>query len=345
MNEGIDASQLRALSPLDELKELNFDALLQEITPRKAKRGQTLFKQGDNLKQTVYVLSGTVQLRNGCEEGPTIIGGSSDARLPLAPQLPRPLSAVAINDVQYISVDSELLDRTMTWDQTGIYEVADITADVLEQGNDWMSALLRIKAFQSIPAANIQTLFMSMQQVNFKAGDVVVRQKTEGDYFYVISEGRCSVTRETDLRQNGVLLNELEAGDTFGEEALITDAKRSATVTMLTDGTLMRLSKKDFHELLREPAVEWVDYTKANEILANGGKLLDVRLPSEFKARHVDGSLNLPLFLLRLKLDLLDRAARYVLCCDTGIRSSAAAFVLNTKDFDAVVLKGGLNGT
>ena len=100
---------------------------------------------------------------------------------------------------------------------------------------------------------DLQQVQLRMQQVNVKAGDIVVRQHAEGDYFYIISEGRCSVTRETDLKQGGILLNELEFGDTFGEEALITDARRGATVTMLTDGTLMRLSKKDFHELLREP--------------------------------------------------------------------------------------------
>ncbi len=56
-----------------------------------------------------------------------------------------------------------------------------------------MTTLLQTKAFHRIPAANIQAIFMRMQQVNFKAGDVVIKQGDEGDYFYVITEGRCAV--------------------------------------------------------------------------------------------------------------------------------------------------------
>ena len=47
-----------------------------------------------------------------------------------------------------------------------------------------------------------------------------------------------------------VYLAELGMGDTFGEEALISGAHRNATVTMITDGVLMRLGKDDFNTLL-----------------------------------------------------------------------------------------------
>jgi rhodanese-related sulfurtransferase len=40
---------------------------------------------------------------------------------------------------------------------------------------------------------------------------------------------------------------------------------------------------------------------------------------------------------------MLDPGKRYVVCCDTGRRSSAAAFILKQKDFQVVVLIGGLN--
>ncbi len=71
--------------------------------------------------------------------------------------------------------------------------------------------------------------------------------------------GKCVVTRETPLNRDGIKLAELGVGDTFGEEALIAEAKRNATVTMITDGVLMRLNKKDFRELMNEPLLQWVD--------------------------------------------------------------------------------------
>ena len=94
-----------------------------------------------------------------------------------------------------------------------------------------MTTLLQTKAFHRIPPANIQAIFMRMQRVDYKAGEVVIKQGDEGDYFYVIVKGKCAVTRETPLNKEGIKLAELGMGDTFGEEALISDAKRNANVT------------------------------------------------------------------------------------------------------------------
>ena len=59
-------------------------------------------------------------------------------------------------------------------------------------------------------------------------------------------------------------------------------------------------------------------------MIRRGGKWLDVRLPSEFENDHLEGAINLPLYFMRLKLKSLDRDMHYVVCCDTGRRSSAA---------------------
>ncbi len=208
-----------------------------------------------------------------------------------------------------------------------------------------MTTLLQTKAFHKIPPANIQAIFMRLQQVNYRAGDVVIKQGEEGDYFYVITRGKCVVTRETPLNKEGIRLAELQVGDTFGEEALISEAKRNATVTMETDGSLMRLGKEDFRTLLNEPMLDWVDTAQAEKIIQAGGQWLDVRLPSEFEAYHNEGAINVPLYFIRLKLKTLDPAVNYVVCCDTGRRSSAGAFILNERGFQTYVLKGGLNRT
>ena len=82
----------------------------------------------------------------------------------------------------------------------------------------------------------------------------MIKQGTEGDYFYVVVAGKCVVTRETPLNKEGIKLAELGPGDSFGEEALIAEAKRNATVTMSTDGTLMRLGKTRFSDAAERAA-------------------------------------------------------------------------------------------
>src|SRR5208283_1040864 len=102
----------------------------------------------------------------------------------------------------------------------------------LDVTGDWMTTLLQTKAFHRIPPANIQAIFMRMQRINYRAGDIVIKQGTEGDFFYVVVSGKCIVTRETPLNKECIKLAELGPGYSFGEEALISDANRNATVMM-----------------------------------------------------------------------------------------------------------------
>ena len=334
---------LKRFSPLDGLKRDNLLALGRKVQIRELSPGQLLFKEGDTEKRTFYIVTGTLELVDGGNVVGTVEGGGQLARNPIAPVFPRRVTAKARDRVQFISIDSDLLDVMLTWDQTGTYEVTELQGAHEESNDDWMTMLLQAKAFHKIPPANIQAIFMRMQQINYKSGDVVLKQGAEGDYFYVLTRGRALVTRETPLSKDGIKLAELAVGDTFGEEALISDAKRNATVTMQTDGSVMRLGKDDFKKLLNEPMLDWVSRDQAEQIVASGGQWLDVRLPSEFENQHLDGAVNIPLYFIRLKINTLDREKQYVVCCDTGRRSSAGAYILSERGFNAFVLNGGIN--
>lgn len=341
----LELGLLRSFSPLDGLKSENLHSLARKTVLRELSSGRLLFKEGDTDKRTYYLISGVIELMH---EGRTVLmirGGAPEARNPIAPSMPRRYNARVVSErIEYLSIDSDMLDVMLTWDQTGSYEVSELSSQTGNQpiSDDWMTTLLQTKALHRIPPANIQAIFMRLQRMDYKTGETVIKQGEEGDYFYVVVKGKCAVTRETPLNKEGIRLAELGMGDTFGEEALISDAKRNANVTMLTDGTLMRLAKDDFRTLLNEPMLEWVDLEKAKAIVARGGKWLDVRLPSEFENYHMEGALNLPLYFIRLKLKSLERDVHYVACCDTGRRSSAAAYILSERGFHASVLKGGL---
>ncbi len=340
----IDLGLLRSFSPLDGMKRDNLHSLARKATLRDLPLGRLVFKEGENDKRTYYLVRGAVELLLDGRPVLTLRAGTSEARNPIAPSMPRRYSARIVSDTaQLLSIDSDLLDMMLTWDQTGTYVVDELhQLEDVPATDDWMTTLLQSKAFHRIPPANIQAIFMRMERVDYNAGDIVIKQGDDGDYFYVIVKGTCLVTRETPLNKEGIKLAELGIGDTFGEEALISDAKRNATVSMLTPGTLMRLAKEDFRTLLNEPMMDWVDLAQAQSIISRGGQWLDVRLPSEFDGFHLDGAINVPLYFIRLKMKSLDRDKHYVVCCDTGRRSSAAAYILNERGFQASVLKGGL---
>ena len=182
----------------------------------------------------------------------------------------------------------------ITWDQTGLLRgQRNYRRQFGADADDWMTVLLQTKAFHRIPPANLQALFMRMQHVACRAGEVVIKQGDDGDYFYVITKGSAVVTRETPMNRDGLKLAELGVGESFGEEALISDAKRNATITMQTDGALVRLGKDDFNELLNEPLLHWVELRararagRARRALARRAPAVRVRdLPSRRRAER-----------------------------------------------------------
>lgn len=341
----MDKDLLAQLVPLNGLGPDNLQELAGKVELAKIPKGKLVFKRGDTDKQHIYLLDGEIELIDeGNNQIKHLASDSSETRHPICNSQPRSHSCRALSDTEILRVDSNLVDIMLTWDQTGTYQVEEL--DSSEDGQeDWMSQILQCKAFHKIPPTNIQAMFMCMETVEFSPGEVVIKQGAEGDYFYVIKSGRALVTRATPSNPKGVKLAELSAGDSFGEEALISDAKRNATITMLTRGTLVRLSKENFIQLLNEPILNWVSYDEASKLQAEeNAQWLDVRLPSEFEKDHIPGSTHMPLIFLRIKYKTLDAGKKYILVCDTGRRSSAAAYLLAERGFDTYVLKDGLNG-
>ena len=338
-----DLKYITELTPINSLNAENARDLIKKITPETINAGQVIFKQGEMDKAHIYVLKGSVEIISDKKVIKTITGESPEGKHPLAHSFPRSVSARAKTAAIIIRVNSDMLDIMLTWDQTGSYSVEALEDTDDDDSTDWMTRILQTRAFHRIPPANIQAMFMRMDAVTFKSGDVVITQDDVGDYFYIIKEGRCLVTRSTPANPKGVKLATLTVGDSFGEEALISDSKRNATVTMLTEGHLMRLNKEDFNSLLNEPLLNWVDFAEAKELVAKGALWLDVRLPTEYKAKHIKGSINIPLIFLRMKANSLDTEKPYVIYCDTGRRSSAASFLLNEKDITSYVLRDGVD--
>ncbi len=339
----VDKAILKTLVPPQSLNAENFQELARKAVLENIPAGRVLFKKGDVDRKAVYLLSGEVELLGEKGLEGSLRGGTPDAKHPIANHQPRQVTARAKGSITVTRFDSDLLDILLTWDQLSGIEVSDISVEEEEDddGGDWMTRILQSKAFLRIPPANIQTMFMRLQELPVKSGQVIIKQGDEGDYYYIISHGKCTVTRES-ASGSSVTLATLSDGDAFGEEALISDAKRNATVTAASDGLLMRLSKEDFDELLKAPMLSEVDIAEAKSMVKDGAVLLDVRMESEHKAGSIKGSVNVPLFMLRLKAESLDPTKRYICYCETGRRSQAAAYLMSEQGFETCTLKGGL---
>ncbi|MBU1190441.1 MAG: SUMF1/EgtB/PvdO family nonheme iron enzyme [Gammaproteobacteria bacterium] len=320
---------------------MHFNEVAQKTVVEEIRAGRLVFKEGERDNQSVYLLEGEISLLSGNDVVGSVTAGSDASRHPLAHQQPRQVTARAKTNLVVARVDSSLLDIMLTWDQSSGYEVSEIDDD---EDDDWMTRILQSQAFLKLPPSNIQRLLMRVESIPVSAGEVIIQQGGEGDYFYIIKNGRCMVSRKPSPNAKEVKLAELGDGDAFGEDALVSDAKRNATITMISDGTLMRLAKKDFVELLKEPLLNKLSYPEAAELVKKGAVWLDVRLPGEFENVHIPDSRNIPLSALRLEANGLDAGSKYIVCCDTSRRSASAAFVLSQRGFDVYVLSDGLGG-
>ena len=350
--EKVDIDTLKRLQPVGSLSEERLRELAELCYVECVSRNLDPFRTRSIAGQAVYLVQGELALNYPGGASVVLVGTSEDARHPLGRRGPMFASAKAVTDVELVRIDDDLLDIMVTWDQLAGTDAAHRTKAGSSEGPllaKWsiMSGMfsvsnLKYGAFARLPAAHIEELLQKFKRIEVKAGDVVIREGAEGDYYYVIESGKARVERL--IGGVSMLLAELKSGDAFGEEALVSEAKRNATVTMRNGGALLRLDKKDFVELLREPLLHRVSMEEAQQKVLAGAQWIDVRYPSEFQYDQLPGAINIPLSEIRNAFGLLDQDREYIVYCQSERRSSAATFLLSQRGYRAHLLQGGLWG-
>ena len=107
----------------------------------------------------------------------------------------------------------------------------------------------KIPLFAQLDADDMRRLCSLAQSVQLAAGDELFTEGTIGDRVYIIEEGTLEVVKQSSRRD--VRLATLERGEVVGEQALLEDRPRSATVRALSDSRLWAIDKEHLHSLLR----------------------------------------------------------------------------------------------
>jgi rhodanese-related sulfurtransferase len=343
MGDSVSVELLARLQPLASLGKDGLGDLPALCRTHRFARGSDPFRGTDWTGQLVYLFQG--QLLAALPDGSNrvLVGGLELASAPIARGGKLPAKSLCITDIVLLALEEDKLDIVLTWNQ-----LAAPVADAAGGGaTDWrrmsdMFALdnLTVGVFASLPPENIQSLLARFSRLPAKRGDTIISQGDPGDYYYLIESGRCKVSRQ--VAGSSIQVAELKEGNAFGEEALVADTVRNATVMMKTDGVLLRLSKEDFNELLRAPLLQRVSGAEAARRVESGAIWIDVRFPAEYRSDGFPGALNIPLDDIRQASAALDPEKDYIVYCQTGRRSSAAAFLLSQRGFNAALLEGGM---
>jgi rhodanese-related sulfurtransferase len=338
--------QLALLAPLTGVSAARLAELAQVTVVERVERGADPLKDRAEAGLSLFLLAGELLLAFDGGGTLVVVGGSEETRQALNRRKHAVVRCKAITDVDLVALDDEVLDILATWDQVAagggettvagktLRNDARLAAGAFSLGN------LRGGAFAPLPAAHIDELLRRFERARTRAGEVVIREGDEGDYYYVVEAGRFQVERLVGGAK--VVLAELKSGEAFGEEALVSEAKRNASVVSLGEGELLRLAGSDFNELLREPLLRRLPFGQAAERVRRGALWLDVRYPSEYQYDKLPGAINVPLAEVRNMFAVLDRSKEYVAYCQSGRRSAAAAFLFAQRGFKVWLLEGGL---
>ena len=328
---------LRQLVPLATFPSDAFKELCANLTVEQV-QDAAIFKRGDTNTDLVYLLDGSVTLQAEGLVVEVVTSDSESAKFALAHQIPRKIDAVANGVARIVRLDAHTVNNPApaVYQEDQGYTVID---ESFEESDDWMTAVLRLPLFQSLPPANLQKILISLKTSQYSAGDVVIAEGSDVNYFFIIQKGQCLLARkaldeEFELR--------LSAGDSFGEEYLITGRPAQETITALSDISLIQLEKKHFITQIKTPSIQYVDHEAIPGVPGNGSVLLDVRLPHHFENQNLDGSANIPLMSLRLRLAEIPKDKQIIVVCADGKASEAAAFLLHKNKCNAVVLKDGM---
>ena len=114
-----------------------------------------------------------------------------------------------------------------------------------------LDSLRVIPLFSRVSDHDLEEIASHLIERRFPKHATVVEEGLEGDYMYVIREGRVKVTKASEDGREKIM-NFLDRGQFFGDMALLTGGVRSATVKTLEATRLLALSRRDFIELLRQ---------------------------------------------------------------------------------------------
>jgi CRP-like cAMP-binding protein len=174
-----------------------------------------------------------------------------------------------------------------------------------------------------------------------RAGEVILRQGRRGDSVVLLAGGQAEVTRaragDRTVRQLAVLTRP----EVLGEEALLGAEIRSVSVTMLTDGFVLKLRRSEFACLASAHGVAWLESEEAAGMTQPPGAWLWLGSARTRPAGMGAGVPAVMLDSLRQQLAELDPARHYLCCGRDDSTSALAAFLLTQRGFAASAVRSG----
>lgn len=133
-------------------------------------------------------------------------------------------------------------------------EFIDNTSEGADTAGDTFGAEFHrersFSVYVDLPATSSDTVSANLQSMSAEPGEVIVRQGSPADKFFIVTEGEVEVTRAEGGQVERIAT--LEPGNFFGEPAIMRDTPRSVTVTATTPTRLLAMDRDTFRDLVAQ---------------------------------------------------------------------------------------------
>lgn len=339
------ARRLRNTRFLGPLTTAQLSTLLEDTDIKTARPGEIIVNQDEPMQRHLVLIEGELEAQRiwsvpgqndnshtwvlkpvEAKAGFAFLGAANKIR------------ARALTDIRYVLLNADKIDELIGWDE---HFAQDLATDA--ELRQRMDLIKKVGVFYRVPLNNIKQAFKRLKPRSVNAGEVIISQGEKGDCYYIIETGLCDVVQTDPFTDETTCVNTLGPGDAFGEEALIQDGYRNATITMTTPGSLLVLDKHDFDSLLRDELIAEIQPQDAMALVNdNKAQWLDCRYDMEFEESRIPGATLMSLGDLRERMQALDPDINYIVYCRSGRRSKAAVFLLKECGIEAMSLNGGI---
>ena len=127
--------------------------------------------------------------------------------------------------------------------------------------------LREIPLFSEMDDQEVAEIRVIMDEMKFKAGQVIIREGETGSLFYILTAGHAHVLIQ-DAGGQEVVLHEVYPGGFFGEMSMLTNEPRSARVRAVENVTALALERDEFFDFLRKRPSAAIDV-----LIELGGRL------------------------------------------------------------------------
>jgi CRP-like cAMP-binding protein len=259
-------SALKKIELFAKLSVSELRGLQSYSTLRSLIANEPLFTAGNVNRSIFVILQGSVKIFGKDKEQrnthlATLEHGSLFGEFALFGKIDRRTSVIAEQNSKILEIPREIVLKIAKTRPQLTHTLKELFKHrILE------SALARVPLFSQMQPEARKEIVARFKALRAKQGTTIIREGETGDSMYFIVSGKVGVYTslvQTDedavdeLKEEQLQLATLKSGDFFGEQALVTEEVRSATVTTLSDSSLLKLSKHDLTLVIKE--FPWIE--------------------------------------------------------------------------------------